>query len=175
MFYEFLFVLVIVKVRLLHLRKQHFINHYKLWLMSLTHWMCMRNSCWRLLVDGWPCVPALLSLDNIVLGGWQTEGTRRHEIILCRAMCYLDRGRKGVNLLWSPPPVLPVLNDMYAHFVPSYTAFLRDLSHPSCTTVLSNTSQFFLSFLFNFFRSLFIWPIPRTRVLITNEQQSFSY
>lgn len=74
----------------------------------------MRNSCGCLLVGGWPCVQALLSVDNIVLGSWPTEGTWRHEIILCSP----DRDREGVTLLWNLPPVrqaaLPALSTMNA-------------------------------------------------------------
>lgn len=89
--------------------------------------MCVRNSCGCLPVGGWPCVQALLSIDNIVSGGWLTEGTWRHEIILCRAMC-------------SPIGTWRVLTSSQIHLQPFRQLFLLA---PICTpTVFPATLRF---------------------------------
>lgn len=130
----------------------------------------MRNSCGCLLVYAWPCVPALLSVDNIVLGSWLTEGTWRHEIILCRAMCSPDRDREGVTLLPNLPPgpqaVLPAPRDTYAHSVfPLTYDISQDLSHLSNPLIEIP----FILLLFCFptrFRSIRnTWMFPSTSLL----------
>lgn len=126
----------------------------------------MRNSCGCSLVDGWPCVPALLSVDNIVLGGWLTLWTWRHEIILCQAMCSRDRDKEGVTLLWNLPralqAALPVLSDMYTHSFPSYSAFLRNLNHPSCSFIKTLPIPFIILFVFSqVYKSINnLWLLP---------------
>lgn len=75
-------------------------------------------------------MPALLSVDNIVAGSWQTEGMRRHEIIQRRPMCSSDRGREGDSLLSGLPPAL------WAALPAYYTAFHEGLSHPCMHSLL---------------------------------------
>lgn len=115
MLYDFLFIQVIVQVTELHFRKQHkIVNHF-----SYLLWTCVRNFSMCVAVGGWPCVLALLSVDNIVLGSRQTEGTWRYEIILWRDICSPDT--EGVTLFWNIPPrllrALPALSNMYSHSV----------------------------------------------------------
>lgn len=128
----------------------------------LTLWMYE-----KLWVGGWPCVPTLLSVDNIVSGGWLTEGTWGHEIILCQAMCYPDRDREGVTLLWNLPPALqaalPALSDIYTHSVPYNAAFLSNPSHPSCTFIKNLPIPFILP-LFWFLK--FIPPLSTWKVAL---------
>lgn len=111
-------------------------NNIKSFLLPTEH-------VWETLVGVWPCVPTLLCVDNIVLSGWLTERTWRHEIIQCQVLCSPDRNTEGVTMVWNLSlvlqAVLPVLSDMYNLSIPSHLAFLRTLVTP--LALLSKTSQ----------------------------------
>lgn len=85
--------------------------------------MCEKLLCVCLAVDSWPCVPALLSVDNIVLaagGLWGPEGTKSSCIEPCVPLIETQR----VPALQA---CLPAQSDMHTHCVLSYTAFLSTL------------------------------------------------
>lgn len=138
--------------------------------------MCVRNSCGCLPVGGWPCVQALLSVDNIVSGGWLTEGTWRHEIIPCRAMC-------------SPIGTRRVLTSSQIHLQPFRQLFLPGaIRTPTVFPVMlrfsgtSVTLHALLSKNLNYFHPPFVevhmsnkntWLISRTGVLSTMDNEVY--
>lgn len=162
MFYDFPLVLLIVKVTFPPPKLEEATFEYKSRLLPDE---CVRNSCGCLPVDGWPCAPALLSVDNIVSGGRQTEGDLEAWSYPVPGDVFPGRRRVGVFLLWSLPSARSSCCERHIHPLSSGLTlhFSGTLVTPSWNSIKYLPDSFIL-LLFCFLASSSIGPVPRPAV-----------